>query len=289
MATRTAKAELETGGQQPAHDVHRIVVLASEPISNRGLVEEIARHARHPEDDVVVVAPVLVDSPLKLGAGDVGPAVAQAQQRLAASVETLRRAGLHVSGEVGDADPNVALADVLRSWPADEVIVATDPNERAVRIEHEVIERARRELRKPITQVVVERGRGPSSGVSEVREFLPQASVGEQQVDYLPPFPLRDRVALLVGISGTIVLGLMAMFAPGDPRGSVATAFALRFLIAAGAFMVTLWHAVALLTFASIGYRGKWDTVAADIVLVGVPAAVVLSLIIGYVFPAAAY
>jgi hypothetical protein len=288
MATRTTNAGLKTR-RQPAHDVHRVVVLASEPISNRALVEEIARHARHPEDDVVVVAPVLVDSPLKLGAGEVAPAVAQARQRLAASVEALRRAGLHATGEVGDADPNVALADALRSSPADEVIVATDPNEKAGRVENEVIERAWRELHKPITQVVVERGRGPSSGVTEVREFLPQADDGVQQGDYLPLFPLRDRVALVVGISGTIVLGLMAMFAPGDPRGSVATAFALRFLIATGAFMVTLWHAVALLTFASVGYRGKWDTVAADVVLAGVPAAIVLSLMIGYVFPAAAY
>jgi hypothetical protein len=79
------------------------------------------------------------------------------------------------------------------------------------------------------------------------------------------------------------------MFAPGNPRCSIATAFVLRFLIATGAFMVTLWHAVALLTFASVGYRGKWDTVAADVVLAGVPAAIVLSLMIGYIFPAAAY
>ena len=60
-------------------------------------------------------------------------------------------------------------------------------------------------------------------------------------------------------------------------------------LIAIGAFMVTLWHAVALLVFGSVGYRGRWETLAADIVLFGVPAAVVISLIVGYVFPVAAY
>jgi hypothetical protein len=62
-----------------------------------------------------------------------------------------------------------------------------------------------------------------------------------------------------------------------------------RFLIATGSFMITLWHAVALLVFGSIGYRGKWETLAADIVLFGVPAAVVLSLIAGYVFPTGSY
>ena len=65
----------------------------------------------------MVVAPALVDSALKLGAGDLDSARARAERRLFASVEALRRAGLHATGEVGDADPNVALTDVLRSSP----------------------------------------------------------------------------------------------------------------------------------------------------------------------------
>lgn len=288
VATRTAKPGHETDGRPPAHDVHRIVVLASEPIGSGALVEEIARHVRHAGDDVLVVAPARVDSALKLGAGDVDPAVAEAKRRLLASVQALRRAGLHVTGEVGDADPNIALADALRSSTADEVIVTTHPGEQATRHEDEFIERAGWELHKPITQVVVESGRGESARVSEVRELLPHRDEREQ-MDFLPLLPLRNRVALLVGICGTIVLGLLAMFAPGDPQGSFTVGFAMRFLIAAGAFMITLWHAVALLIFASVGYRGKWDTVAADIVLFGVPAAVVLSLMVAYFFPPAAY
>ena len=281
-----ASPGLETSGRQPAHDVHRIVVLASEPIENPALVEEIARHARRPEDDVVVVAPALVDSPLKLGAGDLDRAVARAERRLFASVKALRRAGLHATGEVGDSDPNVALADALRSSPADEVIVATHPDEPASWLEDELIESARHELRSPITEVVVEAGRGGRARVREVGELLPHAADGKQQMDYLPPLPLRDRVALLAGICGTIVLGLLAMFSPGHTTGSFAAAFATRFLIAIGGFMVTLWHAVALLIFGSVGYRGKWETLTADIVLFGIPAAVVLSLVVGYLFPA---
>jgi hypothetical protein len=281
-----AEAELERSRRLAAHDAHRVVVLAAEPIGNGAVIEEISRHAPHPEDDVVVVAPALVDSSLKLGAGEVEPAVAGAQQRLAASVDALRRAGLHATGQVGDADPNIALADALRSSPADEVIVPTHPREPADGLEDEVVERARRELHKPITEVVVEPGPGASIRVSEVREWLPQESDGERQTDYLPPLPLRDRAALLVGICGTIALGMLAMFAPGHPHGSFTAAFALRFLIATGAFMVTLWHAVALLVFSSVGYRGKWETVAADIILFGIPAALAISLMAGYLFPA---
>ena len=171
---------------RPAQDVHRILVLTSEPISGDALVEEIARHARHPQDDVVVVSPAVVDSALKLGAGEVDPAVDRANRRLFASVETLRRAGLHARGEVGDADPNVALTDALRSSPADEVIVATHPGDHATWLEDELVEHTARELHKPITQVVVE-GQGPSRRVKEVRELLPQAEDREQQTDYLPP------------------------------------------------------------------------------------------------------
>jgi hypothetical protein len=290
MATRTAKPGVKTSARQPPHDNHRIVVLATEPIMAHALVEEIACHAGHAEDDVLVVAPALVDSALKLGTGQVDSARARAERRLSTSVEALRGAGLHATGEVGDANPNVALADALRSAPADEVIIATHADDEATWLgEDEVIERARRELHKPIAQVIVEPGSGGSARVKEVRELLPGSDDREQQPDYLPPLPLRDRVALVVGICGTITLGVLAMFAPGQPRGSYTAAFAVRFLTAIGAFMVTLWHAVALLIFASVGYRGKWETVIADIVLFGMPAAVGLSLIVGYFFPPGAY
>jgi len=262
-------------------------VLANEPISSGPLVEEIVRHARHPEDDVVVVTPSIVDSPLKLGAGEVDSARARAERQLFASLEVLRRAGLRAKGDIGDADPYVALADVLRSAPADEVIVAARPSEGASWLEQEVVARARREFHKPITEVLVDAAQGGSPAVREVLELAPLRDDGEQPTHYIPPLPLRDRIALLVGICGTVTLGVLAMVEPGHLKGSGTAAFALRFLIAIGSFMVTLWHAVALLVFGSLGYRGKWETLAADVVLFGVPAAVAVSLIVGYVLPAA--
>jgi SAM-dependent methyltransferase len=116
---------------------------------------------------------------------------ARAGRRLAASVEALRRAGLHARGEIGEADPNVALADALRASPADEVIIPTDPSEQAGPLEDEVIERARRELHKPITQIVVEPRQGMSAGVREVRELPPYASDGERLASSLDTEILR--------------------------------------------------------------------------------------------------
>jgi hypothetical protein len=48
MATRTARPGEKTSPPQHGHGPHRIVVLAGEPIRDRALVEEIARHAQVP-------------------------------------------------------------------------------------------------------------------------------------------------------------------------------------------------------------------------------------------------
>ena len=47
------------------------------------------------------------------------------------------------------------------------------------------------------------------------------------------------------------------------------------------AFMLTLWHGVALLLMGSVRYHGFWDRAAANMVLYGVPAAIVVSAILG--------
>ena len=51
----------------------------------------------------------------------------EAQRRLAHSAGALVAAGLPVSGSVGDADGAQAVEDELRSFPADEVIVLSEP------------------------------------------------------------------------------------------------------------------------------------------------------------------
>jgi hypothetical protein len=39
----------------------------------------------------------------------------------------LRRRGIIVRGEIGDADPLLAIADAPASFPADEIVIATLP------------------------------------------------------------------------------------------------------------------------------------------------------------------
>jgi hypothetical protein len=57
---------------------------------------------------------------------------------------------------VGDPDPNMAIEDALRVFPADEIIISTLPPEQSRWLEHEVVERTRREVELPMTHVIVD-------------------------------------------------------------------------------------------------------------------------------------
>lgn len=107
------------------------------------------------------------------------------------------------------------------------------------------------------------------------REGEPEEKGG----DYLPPMPRRDRFALIVGITGTIVLGILTLVCPED--GSFSGGCAARGLIALAAFTITVWHTVALILMSSVRYRGFWNVAAADMLLWGIPPAIVLSLLLG--------
>jgi hypothetical protein len=273
MATRP------TGTRSTARNgdgVHRVLVVANEVVGGRELVDEIVKRASDGAAQVRIVAPALVSSPLKLGAGEVDDAIADAQERLDASIEALGREGIEATGNVGEADPNLAIQDAMRLFPADEVIIVAHPRERTTWLEEDVLERARRELTVPVTHVEVEpAGPGPGS-IERVDEVAPTPEAPrrrreEREADYGPPMSLRDKLAMVIGIVGTIVLGATPL-ASGD-------APAVTVLLAIGAFMVTLWHVAALLIMRSEGYRGRWADLAANTIIFGIPPAVVVGLI----------
>jgi hypothetical protein len=137
-------------------DVHRVLVVANETVGGRSLLEEIRRRAGE-RSEVYVVVPALASTRLEHLAHDVDGALAEARTRLDRSLTAMRSAGLAASGEVGDHhDPNTAIEDALRAFPADEVIVSTHPPERSRWLESGVVERAREEIPLPVTHVVVD-------------------------------------------------------------------------------------------------------------------------------------
>ncbi len=66
------------------------------------------------------------------------------------------RLGLDGRGEIGDSDPNVAIEDALRAFPADELLISTHPPQRSRWLEQGVVKWAREEIELPITHVVVD-------------------------------------------------------------------------------------------------------------------------------------
>jgi GABA permease len=134
---------------------HRLLVIANETIEGQALHVAGGGGGVAPRTEVLVVAPAL-NSRLRHWMSDSDAARRAAEERLVASLERLARAGVHVQGWVGDADPLRAIDDALSVFSAREVIVATHPEERSNWLAHNLVERARARYDLPIVHVVVD-------------------------------------------------------------------------------------------------------------------------------------
>jgi hypothetical protein len=101
-----------------------------------------------PEADVLVVAPAL-NTRLRHWLSDEDAARRRAEERAAAFVNWLERNGVQAEGRVGDADPLQAIADALTTFPADEIVVAAQP-ESSSRLADELVSRASDRFALPI-------------------------------------------------------------------------------------------------------------------------------------------
>lgn len=144
--------ELTRGGDSK----HRLLVVANETVEGRALLEEIGDRCRNRDCEILLVTPALVASRASHWASDVDEAIELARQRMELSLIAIDELGLKARGEIGDSDPNVAIEDALRVFPADEIVISTHPQHRSRWLEHGVVERAREEIDLPITHVVVD-------------------------------------------------------------------------------------------------------------------------------------
>ncbi len=140
---------------------HRILVVANETVGGEALLDEIANRTRGRDSEVLVVTPALPGSRAQHWASDTDGATELARQRMELSVIELQRLGLKARGEIGDADPNTAIEDALRLFPADEIVLSTHPPERSHWLERGVVEQARK-IELPVTHVVVDLAAEPS-------------------------------------------------------------------------------------------------------------------------------
>lgn len=137
-------------------ETQRILVVANQTATGRELLEEIGNRCRGRNCEVMLVSPALVGSRADRWASDVDEGLGLARERMARSVAALRGIGVEVRAEVGDPDPNMAIEDALRVFPADEIVISTLPPDQSRWLEHDVVERTRREVDLPMTHVVVD-------------------------------------------------------------------------------------------------------------------------------------
>jgi hypothetical protein len=135
---------------------HRLLVVANETVGGEALLEEIRNRCRGRDSEILVVTPALVASRTAHWASDVDEAIELARQRMELSLLEIERLGLRARGEIGDSDPNEAIEDALRVFPADEIVISTHPSDRSRWLERGVVERAREKIDLPITHVVVD-------------------------------------------------------------------------------------------------------------------------------------
>ena len=135
---------------------HRILVVANETVEGTVLLEEIRSRCGEKRCLILVITPALVASRASHWASDVDEAMELARQRMELSLIALGELGFKAKGEIGDSDPNVAIEDALRVFPADEIVISTHPPERSRWLEQGVVERAREQIDLPISHVVVD-------------------------------------------------------------------------------------------------------------------------------------
>lgn len=141
----------------PATDARprRILVIANETLPGERLRSELAGRGALGESEVFLVCPAL-STRLNFIMSDRTKGIDEAQARLDATMESLRRAGVEATGQIGDTDPLLAIEDGLRQFAADELLIATHPPERSNWLEKRVVERARERFDLPLTHLVVD-------------------------------------------------------------------------------------------------------------------------------------
>jgi GABA permease len=130
-----------------------ILVVANRTCPCPMLLDEVARRAGDAPVDVLVVAPAL-NSRLRHWCSDVDGAVARAHERLAVALADLRSRGVSARGEVGDANPLVAIGDALAHFPAAAIVIATLPPGESNWLERGLIEKAEARFDVPVTHLV---------------------------------------------------------------------------------------------------------------------------------------
>ena len=134
----------------------RILVVTTAPVEGDALRERVREHAAGEEAELRVVATASDLSPLDWLATDEDQARGEAAERAAGVEDALAPEAEGVEAEVGDSDPVQAIEDALRTFPADELLLVTRPDDDAGWLEEGAAAEALARFSVPVTHLVVE-------------------------------------------------------------------------------------------------------------------------------------
>jgi hypothetical protein len=133
----------------------RLLVISNETVASGALKDAIVGIAAGRRATVTVVAPAL-NGRVRHWLSDEDLARRAAQERIERCLEGLRDNGVPATGRVGDADPLLAIEDALRDSGADELLIATHPEQRSNWLAHDLVERAVARFGVPTAHLVVD-------------------------------------------------------------------------------------------------------------------------------------
>jgi hypothetical protein len=133
----------------------KLLVVATAPVDEDTIRDEVRRHSGEEEAEVRVVAPAAELSPLQWLANEEDEARARAESRAEETAAAADPEAARVEASVGDSDPVQAIEDMLRDFPADELIVVTHRDEEATFLEKDAGEGALERFGLPVTQLTV--------------------------------------------------------------------------------------------------------------------------------------
>ena len=130
----------------------KILALVSEPVSADALRSALGDGTDDAE--VMVVAPAF-DSRMRFWTSDNDEVIARAEEVQQETVERLSEDDVDAVGDTGESDPLLALHDALATFPADEVVIFTRPEEDQNWAEGDLLEQAREQLSLPVRHMEV--------------------------------------------------------------------------------------------------------------------------------------
>ena len=155
LKSDASEREPAVWARRPPGEQRRILVVANETLAGRSLRGEIRSRAGRGAAEVLLVAPALDSRALHWSAEE-DARRAEASGRLDAAVASLVAGGVEAHGVVGDADPLKAIEQVLRTFAADEVLIATRPHGKSDWLDLDVVARARERFPVHIAHIVVD-------------------------------------------------------------------------------------------------------------------------------------